>query len=43
MEYDIEYTILLLNVLPGRRQIVNIRVDRADKHTVLTFCPVPKD
>ena len=33
---------LNVHALPGQRQIVNIRADRAGKHTVLTFCPVLK-
>ena len=34
---------LTVHALHGQRQIVNIRVDRAGKHTVLTFCPVRKN
>ena len=34
---------LTVHALHGQRQIVNIRVDQAGKHTVLTFCPVRKN
>ena len=33
---------LTVHALHGQRQIINIRVDRAGKHTVLTFLPGPK-